>query len=51
MIFTTIFIGDSILLWPLIIAVAHSIWNVWYNKSCTEGGEEGQQWQEGAIVV
>ena len=32
--FTTIFIGDSILLWPLVILVVHSIWNVWCSKMC-----------------
>ena len=31
MTFATIFIGDSILLWVLIIIVAHNIWSIWYS--------------------
>jgi hypothetical protein len=47
MTFTIVIMGDSILLWALVIVVAHSIWSVWcstnvtikqvYNKrSCTK---------------
>jgi hypothetical protein len=27
--FTTVFMEDSLLLWPLVIPVAHSIWSAW----------------------
>jgi hypothetical protein len=29
--FTTIFMEGSLLLWLLVIAVAHNIWSVWYS--------------------
>jgi hypothetical protein len=31
--FTTTFMESSLLLWPLVIVVAHSIWSIWYSST------------------